>query len=120
LLKLLIMNPQDLIKKKRDGGRFSPQEINEFIRGVSDNSWEDYQITALVMAMFIRGLNLREQNALTEAMLNSGERFDFSDLNGPIADKHSTGGVGDKTSLGINLKQFRIIISIFRKKNSGK
>jgi pyrimidine-nucleoside phosphorylase len=93
------MNPQDLIRKKRDGGRFSPQEINQFIRGVSDNSWEDYQITALIMAMFIKGLNIREQNALTEAMLNSGERLDFSDLDGPIADKHSTGGVGDKTSL---------------------
>lgn len=93
------MNPQELIRKKRDGGRFSPDEINNFIKGVADNSWEDYQIAALVMAMFIKGLNLREQNALTEAMLNSGERFDFSDLDGPIADKHSTGGVGDKTSL---------------------
>lgn len=99
LIKLLIMNPQDLIRKKRDGGRFSPEEINQFINGVSDNSWEDYQITALVMAMFIKGLNLNEQNALTEAMLNSGERFDFSDLGAPVGDKHSTGGVGDKTSI---------------------
>jgi pyrimidine-nucleoside phosphorylase len=93
------MNPQELIRKKRDGGRFSPEEIKEFVKGVSDDSWEDYQITALVMAMFICGLNLREQNALTEAMLNSGEKFDFSDFDAPIADKHSTGGVGDKTSL---------------------
>ena len=93
------MNPQDLIRKKRDGGRFSPDEIKEFVEGVSDGTWEDYQITALVMAMFIRGLTLREQNALTEAMLNSGERLDFSDLDAPVADKHSTGGVGDKTSL---------------------
>ena len=93
------MNPQELIRKKRDGGRFSPEEIKEFVKGVSDDSWEDYQITALVMAMFICGLNLREQNALTEAMLASGEKFDFSDFDAPIADKHSTGGVGDKTSL---------------------
>ncbi len=93
------MNPQELIRKKRDGSRFSPEEIKEFVKGVSDDSWEDYQITALVMAMFINGLNLREQNALTEAMLASGEKFDFSDFDAPIADKHSTGGVGDKTSL---------------------
>lgn len=93
------MNPQELIRKKRDGGRFSPEEINKFIEGVCDDSWEDYQITALVMAMFLNGLNLREQNALTEAMLSSGEKFDFSDFDAPVADKHSTGGVGDKTSL---------------------
>lgn len=93
------MNPQDLIRKKRDGARLSPEEINSFVRGVADNSWADYQITALVMAMFINGLNLREQNSLTEAMLHSGEVFDFSDLGRPVADKHSTGGVGDKTSL---------------------
>lgn len=99
LIKLSVMNPQDLIRKKRDNGRFSPDEIKEFVNGVSDGSWSDYQIAALLMAMFINGLNLREQNALTEAMLNSGKTFDFSDLGGPVADKHSTGGVGDKTSI---------------------
>ncbi|MCA1640107.1 MAG: thymidine phosphorylase, partial [Acidobacteria bacterium] len=93
------MNPQDLIRKKRDGGKLLPEEISAFVRGVSNNTWADYQISALVMAMFINGLNLSEQNALTEAMLNSGEVFDFSELDAPIADKHSTGGVGDKTSL---------------------
>ncbi len=93
------MNPQELIRKKRDGGRFSPEEIKEFIKGVCDDSWEDYQITALVMAMFLNGLNLIEQNSLTEAMLASGEKMDFSELDAPVADKHSTGGVGDKTSL---------------------
>ena len=93
------MNPQELIRKKRDGGRFSPEEIRRFIEGVCDDSWEDYQITALVMAMFLNGLNLVEQNALTEAMLASGEKLDFSDMGAPVADKHSTGGVGDKTSL---------------------
>lgn len=93
------MNPQDLIRKKRDGARFLPAEINAFIEGVCDGSWADYQISALIMAMFINGLRQTEQNALTEAMLNSGERLDFSDIAEPKADKHSTGGVGDKTSL---------------------
>ncbi|MEZ5426025.1 MAG: thymidine phosphorylase [Pyrinomonadaceae bacterium] len=93
------MNPQDLIRKKRDGGRFTPEDVKIFIRGVIDGSWTDYQIAALVMAMYINGLSLREQNSLTEAMLRSGEVFDFSDLGAPVADKHSTGGVGDKTSL---------------------
>jgi pyrimidine-nucleoside phosphorylase len=93
------MNPQDLIRKKRDGARFSDAEINAFIAGVSDDSWADYQITALVMAMFIHGLNQSEQNALVKAMLESGEVLDFSEIDAPKADKHSTGGVGDKTSL---------------------
>ena len=74
-------------------------EINAFIKGVCDETWADYQISALVMAMFINGLRQSEQNALTEAMLNSGEVLDFSELDAPVADKHSTGGVGDKTSL---------------------
>jgi pyrimidine-nucleoside phosphorylase len=93
------MNPQDLIRKKRDGARFSDEEIKHFISGVSDGSWADYQITALVMAMFIHGLNQAEQNALVREMLHSGEVLDFSDIDAPKADKHSTGGVGDKTSL---------------------
>jgi pyrimidine-nucleoside phosphorylase len=93
------MNPQDLIRKKRDGARFSAPEIDAFITGVSDGSWADYQITALVMAMFIHGLDGAEQNALVKSMLESGDRLDFSDVDAPKADKHSTGGVGDKTSL---------------------
>ncbi len=93
------MKPQDLIRKKRDGARFSVEEIGAFITGVCDGSWADYQITALVMAMFIHGLNQKEQNALVKSMLESGEVLDFSDIDAPIADKHSTGGVGDKTSL---------------------
>lgn len=93
------MNLQHLIRKKRDGARFSVEEINAFISGVCDGSWADYQISALVMAMFIQGLNQAEQNALVKAMLESGEVFDFSDIDAPKADKHSTGGVGDKTSL---------------------
>jgi len=93
------MNPKDLIRKKRDGGKFSSEEINSFIDGVTDGMWADYQTSALLMAMFLRGLDTDEQNSLTSAMLYSGEILDFSEIDAPKADKHSTGGVGDKTSL---------------------
>ena len=93
------MRPQDIIQKKRDGEKLSNKEIKSFIDGVTGGNWADYQTTALLMAMFIRGLDTDEQNALTSAMLHSGERLDFSDISQPLADKHSTGGVGDKTSL---------------------
>lgn len=93
------MRPQAIIATKRDGKALSDAEIAEFIDGVCDGSWADYQITALVMAIFIRGLNRREQYSITSAMLNSGTIMDLSDIDAPKADKHSTGGVGDKTSL---------------------
>ena len=93
------MKPQEIIAKKRDGKILSGEEISAFISGVTDGSWADYQISALVMAMFINELNFEEQSAITKAMLESGEVLDFSDLDKPVADKHSTGGVGDKTSL---------------------
>lgn len=93
------MRPQDIITKKRDGKRLSEDEINSFIKGVTDGTWADYQITALIMAMFLNELNVEEQSFITQAMLNSGEVLDFSDIDKPKADKHSTGGVGDKTSL---------------------
>lgn len=93
------MRPQDLIQKKRDGGKFSKDEINAFINGVCGETWANYQVSALLMAMFLRGLDEEEQNYLTEAMLKSGETLDFSGISAPKADKHSTGGVGDKTSL---------------------
>lgn len=93
------MKPQEIISKKRDGFRLEREEIAEFIDGVTRKAWADYQISALLMAMFTRGLDLDEQNALTDAMLHSGEILDFSEIEAPKADKHSTGGVGDKTSL---------------------
>ena len=93
------MNPKDLIRKKRDGEKFSAEEINSFIKGVCNDDWADYQTSALLMAMFLRGLEADEQTALTKAMLGSGEILDFSEIAKPKADKHSTGGVGDKTSL---------------------
>jgi len=93
------MRPQEIIEKKRDGFELAPEEIAEFVRGVCTGGWADYQIAALVMAMFIRGLNEAEGETLTREMLYSGEVLDFSDIDMPKADKHSTGGVGDKTSL---------------------
>ena len=93
------MRPQEIIAKKRDGKVLSDGEIALFIDGVCDGAWADYQISALVMAMFINGMNQREQDTITRAMLESGTVMDFSDIDAPKADKHSTGGVGDKTSL---------------------
>ncbi len=93
------MNQQEIIRKKRDGETLTQQEIQSFVDGVTNGTWADYQTAALMMAMFINGLSLDEQNALTRAMLDSGEQLNFSDIEKPIADKHSTGGVGDKTSL---------------------
>ena len=95
------MHPQEIIAAKRDGKALTDEQIACFIAGVCDESWADYQITALLMAIFIRGLNRREQYSLTGAMLNSGTMMDLSDIDLPKADKHSTGGVGDKTSLVI-------------------
>lgn len=95
------MRPQEIIAKKRDGKVLSDIDIGLFIDGVCDGSWADYQISALVMAMFMGGMNQREQDSITRAMLESGTVMDFSDIDAPKADKHSTGGVGDKTSLVI-------------------
>ena len=93
------MRPQDVIRKKRDGEHLSRAEIDFFIEGVTSGGIADYQISALLMAIFLNGMNQAEQQSLTEAMLNSGTILDFSDISRPKADKHSTGGVGDKTSL---------------------
>jgi pyrimidine-nucleoside phosphorylase len=93
------MRPQDIICIKRDGGELSAEQIKLFIDGVCDGSWADYQISALLMAIFTRGLNAEEGATLVHEMLNSGEILDFSEIAARKADKHSTGGVGDKTSL---------------------
>lgn len=95
------MRPQDVIARKRDGKVLTDVEIASFVDGLTTGAWADYQITAMVMAMILRGLNKREQNSITRGMLYSGSVMDFSDIDAPKADKHSTGGVGDKTSLVI-------------------
>ncbi len=94
-----MVRPQEIIAKKRDGESLSFEEVRSFVHGVCEGSWADYQISALLMAIFLRGLNADEQTFLTQEMLHSGEVLDFSEIDAPKADKHSTGGVGDKTSL---------------------
>ncbi|HXQ80047.1 MAG TPA: thymidine phosphorylase [Opitutaceae bacterium] len=91
--------PQQVIARKRDGEELDRGEIEAFVRGAADGSWADYQLSALLMAVFLRGMTPRETAVLTEAMMRSGTVADLSAIRAPKADKHSTGGVGDKVSL---------------------
>jgi pyrimidine-nucleoside phosphorylase len=89
----------ELIAKKRDGGRLSEEEIERIIRSFSEGELADYQMSALLMAIFFRGMDDAETVALTRAMLHSGDVLDLSAIPGRKVDKHSTGGVGDKVSI---------------------
>ncbi|HEY1518844.1 MAG TPA: thymidine phosphorylase [Solirubrobacteraceae bacterium] len=91
----------ELIRRKRDGGELSAEEISQLVFGIADGSVTDAQVGALAMAIFWRGMSPAERVALTGAMTRSGDVLDWSDagLPGPVLDKHSTGGVGDKVSL---------------------
>lgn len=93
------MRMYDIIRKKRDGGELTTQEIKFFIDGYVKGEIPDYQASALLMAIFFNGMNFQETADLTFAVRDSGQRLDFSAIKGIRVDKHSTGGVGDKTSL---------------------
>ncbi len=93
------MTTVDLIERKRDGGKLSAAEIGWLIKNYTSGSITDYQMSALLMAIFIRGFDRAELSAWTDAMLNSGNVLELSAIKAPKLDKHSTGGVGDKVSI---------------------
>jgi len=110
------MNTVSIIKKKRDAHALSEDEINFLINSYSSKQIPDYQFSAFLMAGFLNGFSKRETSYLTKAMLYSGKVIDLAKIPGKKIDKHSTGGVGDKTSLilapivaasGINVPIFR-------------
>lgn len=92
--------PQEIIKLKRNGGQLPEAAIQQFVRGITDHSFSEGQIAALAMAIYLNGMQTEETVALTRAMRDSGSVLNWAGkLNGPVVDKHSTGGVGDKVSL---------------------
>ena len=91
--------PQHIIARKRDGHALTRSEIDAFVRGATDGTWEKYQLSALLMAIFLKGMTPEETAGLTDAMMRSGVVADLSRVKGIKVDKHSTGGVGDKVSL---------------------
>jgi pyrimidine-nucleoside phosphorylase len=97
-----VIRPVELIQRKRDGGELTPEELNELMLGYARDEIPDYQLAALCMAIYFRGLTSAETYAMTEAMIATGETVDLrSALGRKVVDKHSTGGVGDKTSIAV-------------------
>jgi len=93
------MRAVEIIRTKRDGGILTSEQIDAFVRGSVDGTWPDYQLAALLMAIVWRGMNPVETARLTYAIAHSGRTFTWDDIDGPKVDKHSSGGVGDKTTL---------------------
>ena len=97
----MILLPQEIIRNKRDGKALTKQEIDFFIKGITDNSISEGQIAAFAMAVYFQDMTMDERVLLVAAMRDSGQVLNWQslNLNGPVVDKHSTGGVGDVTSL---------------------
>ena len=93
------MAPVEIIRRKRDGARLSREELTEFVRGAAAGDWSEGQLAAMLMAISLVGMDDEETGLFTRAIASSGSRLDLRGLGRPLADKHSTGGVGDKTSL---------------------
>ena len=89
----------EIISKKRDGKKLTQQEIEYFVSGYAEGQIPDYQASALLMAIFLNGMDAEETFHLTQSMMNSGTVLDLKSVRGTKVDKHSTGGVGDKVSL---------------------
>jgi pyrimidine-nucleoside phosphorylase len=96
-----VIRPAELIQRKRDGGELSVDEIGELVFAYARDEVPDYQMAAFCMAVYFQGLTPGETHALTDAMVRSGETVDLSPLGRKVVDKHSTGGVGDKTSIAL-------------------
>ena len=105
------MRMYDIIMKKRNGNALSEQEIRYFIKGYTKGEIPDYQVSALMMAVYFQGMNEEETLALTIAMKESGDELDLSEIAGVKVDKHSTGGVGDKTSLALTILSAHIFLT---------
>ncbi|GGB57559.1 thymidine phosphorylase [Roseibium aquae] len=93
------MLPQEIVRRKRDGETLGPEEIAFFVKGLADGTITEGQVAAFAMAVFFKGLTIEERVALTLGMRDSGDVLDWSDIDAPVLDKHSTGGVGDNVSL---------------------
>ncbi len=93
------MLAQEIIRAKRDGHALNEAQIQNFVDGLTHNTWSEGQVAALGMAVFLKGMGRDEAVLLTRAMMNSGRVMRWPDMPGPILDKHSSGGVGDKVSL---------------------
>ena len=93
------MLPQEIIRKKRDGHSLSDSEIQYYIEGIANGSVSESHIAAFCMAVIFKGMSVEETFSLTDQMVKSGDKLNWKDLDGPVVDKHSTGGVGDKVSL---------------------
>ena len=106
------MIPAELIEKKRDGIELTPGEIGWFIHNVTNETIDDCQLSALLMSIYFNGMTDNETTSLVDSMVKSGKRFNFNHLERYVADKHSTGGIGDKISfiLAPLLSSFDIIV----------